>query len=142
VKWANEPARAADVPAAIARALLTALSPPRGPVFVSIPEDDWSREAEPVPPHIVAPVLGADPDTIERFARVLAAAQRPAIVVGQAADASGCAAEIVTLAEKLNAGVYEAAQSSRFSFPQRHPLFQGFLTASRQKVVQALEGTT
>jgi benzoylformate decarboxylase len=140
VKWADEPARAADVPAAIARALLTALTPPRGPVFVSIPEDDWSRHAEPVPPHNVVPVLGADPDAIGRFAQVLAAAQRPAIVVGQAADASGAAAEIVTLAERLNAGVYEAPQSSRFSFPQRHPLFQGFLAASRQKVVQALDG--
>jgi benzoylformate decarboxylase len=107
-------------------------------VFVSIPEDDWSRQAEPVPPHSVVPRLGADPDAIGRFARVLAAARRPAIVVGQAADASGAAAEIVALAERLNAGVYEAPQSSRFSFPQRHPLFQGFLAASRQKVVQAL----
>jgi benzoylformate decarboxylase len=140
VKWANEPARAADVPAAIARALLTALTPPRGPVFVSIPEDDWSRQTEAVPAHSVVPVLGADPDAIGRFARVLAAARRPAIVVGQAADASGAAAEIVTLAERLNASVYEAPQSSRFSFPQRHPLFQGFLAASRQKVVQALDG--
>ena len=140
VKWADEPARAADVPGAIARALLTALTPPRGPVFVSIPEDDWGRQAEPVPPHTVVPRLGADPDVIGRFAQVLAAAQRPAIVVGQAADASGAAAEIVTLAERLNAGVYEAPQSSRCSFPQRHPLFQGFLAASRQKVVQALNG--
>ena len=140
VKWAVEPARAEDVPAAIARALLTALMPPRGPVFVSIPEDDWSREAEPVPPHTVAPALGADPATIRRFAEVLQGARRPAIVVGQAADASGCTAELVTLAERLNAGVYEAPQSSRFSFPQRHPLFQGFLAASRQKVVQALDG--
>jgi len=77
------------VPAAIARAPLTALTPPRGPVFVSIPEGDWSHQAEPVPPHSVVPVLGADPDAIGRFARVLAAARRPAIVVGQAADASG-----------------------------------------------------
>jgi benzoylformate decarboxylase len=140
VKWADEPARAADVPAAIARALLTALTPPRGPVFVSIPQDDWSREAEPVPPHTVVPVLGADPATIGRFAEVLRGAQRPAIVVGQAADASGCTADLVTVAERLNASVYEAPQSSRFSFPQRHRLFQGFLAASRQKVVQALDG--
>ncbi len=139
VKWADEPARAADVPGAIARALLTALTPPRGPVFVSIPEDDWSREAEPVRPRTVAPSVGADPAIIARFAKALAAARRPAIVVGQAADASGCATEIVTLAERLNAGVYEAPQSSRFSFPQRHPLFRGFLAASRQKVVEALD---
>lgn len=140
VKWADEPSRAADVPAAIARALLTALTPPRGPVFVSIPEDDWSCEAEPVPEHKVAPALGADPATIGRFAEVLQAARRPAVVVGQGADASGCTADLVTLAELLNASVYEAPQSSRFSFPQRHRLFQGFLAASRRKVVQTLDG--
>src|ERR1700757_1872163 len=40
VKWTVEPARAAGVPVAIARALITALTPPSGPVFVSVPEDD------------------------------------------------------------------------------------------------------
>ena len=41
VKWASEPARAQDVPAAIARAYHLAMSPPRGPAFVSVPVDDW-----------------------------------------------------------------------------------------------------
>ncbi len=40
VKWSCEPARAEDVPAAIARAYYTAMQPPRGPTFVSIPVDD------------------------------------------------------------------------------------------------------
>ena len=43
VKWSCEPARAEDVPAAIARAYYTAMQPPRGPTFVSIPVDDWDR---------------------------------------------------------------------------------------------------
>jgi len=43
VKWSCEPARAADVPAAIARAYYAAMQPPRGPTFVSIPVDDWDR---------------------------------------------------------------------------------------------------
>ena len=43
VKWSCEPARAADVPAAIARAYYVAMQPPRGPTFVSIPVDDWDR---------------------------------------------------------------------------------------------------
>src|SRR6185503_8373699 len=41
VKWSVEPARAADVPAAIARSYYTAMQAPQGPTFVSIPEDDW-----------------------------------------------------------------------------------------------------
>src|SRR5579863_223840 len=48
VKWSCEPARAEDVPAAIARAYYVAMQPPRGPTFVSIPVDDWDRACEPV----------------------------------------------------------------------------------------------
>src|SRR5574339_228288 len=39
VKWACEPARAEDVPLALARAYHLAMQPPCGPVFVSIPAD-------------------------------------------------------------------------------------------------------
>ena len=45
VKWAYQPARAQDVPAAIMRAYALALQPPAGPTFVSIPLDDWSQPA-------------------------------------------------------------------------------------------------
>ncbi|HRH89165.1 MAG TPA: thiamine pyrophosphate-binding protein, partial [Rubrivivax sp.] len=41
VKWAVEPARAEDVPLAVARAYYLAMMPPRGPVLVSVPADDW-----------------------------------------------------------------------------------------------------
>src|SRR5262245_45774295 len=54
VKWSCEPARAADVPAAIARAYYTAMQPPRGPTFVSIPVDDWDRACSWVEPRIVS----------------------------------------------------------------------------------------
>src|SRR5437764_7887036 len=46
VKWSYEPPRAEDVPHAIARAVHHAASPPRGPVFVSIPLDDWAAEVD------------------------------------------------------------------------------------------------
>src|SRR6059058_3584424 len=41
VKWSYEPPRAQDVPHAIARATHLATLPLKGPVFVSIPMDDW-----------------------------------------------------------------------------------------------------
>src|SRR5499433_3096896 len=46
VKWSCEPARADDVPAAIARAYYLAMQPPRGPVLVSVPADDWAKPCE------------------------------------------------------------------------------------------------
>jgi benzoylformate decarboxylase len=107
---------------------------------VSIPEDDWDAEAAPVPSHAVVPVLGADPDAIERFAETLAAATSPAIVVGPQVDGDGAGPDVVALAERLNAAVYVAPWSSRCSFPERHSLFQGFLTASRKEVVRQLDG--
>ena len=46
VKWAHEPPRAVDVPAAIARAIHHSSLPPKGPTFVSVPMDDWDVEAD------------------------------------------------------------------------------------------------
>ena len=45
VKWAYEPARAEDVPAAFMRAYTMAIQPPAGPVYLSIPLDDWEKPA-------------------------------------------------------------------------------------------------
>jgi len=49
VKWAIEPARAEDVPLALLRAYQIAMQAPCGPVFISIPADDWDRPADWVP---------------------------------------------------------------------------------------------
>src|SRR5919112_2617568 len=46
VKWSHEPARAEDVPLALARATHLATLPPKGPTFVSIPMDDWDAEVD------------------------------------------------------------------------------------------------
>src|ERR671916_926428 len=46
VKRSHESLRAEDVPGEIQRAYHTAMQPPRGPVFLSIPMDDWDAEAE------------------------------------------------------------------------------------------------
>ncbi|MBC7938500.1 MAG: benzoylformate decarboxylase, partial [Chitinophagaceae bacterium] len=48
VKWSIEPARAEDVPLAIAHGHYLAMQPPRGPVLISIPSDDWGRACAPV----------------------------------------------------------------------------------------------
>ena len=46
VKWSYEPVRAQDVPAAFMRAYAEAVQAPAGPVFLSLPLDDWDQEAE------------------------------------------------------------------------------------------------
>src|SRR6476659_2331076 len=46
VKWSYEPPRAEDVPLALAHGAHLASLPPRGPVFVSLPMDDWDAEVD------------------------------------------------------------------------------------------------
>src|SRR5690606_3478372 len=139
VKWSNEPARAEDVPAALARAYHIAMQPPRGPTFVSIPVDDWDRTTELPAPHRVTQALRPDPAALAEAGAALDGAARPVFVVGAAVDRDGAWDEMVALAERHQALVWVSPMSSRASFPESHPLFAGFLPASREKLVQSLK---
>ena len=140
VKWAVEPARAQDVPGAIARAWAVAMQPPCGPTFVSIPIDDWEQPCDPV--H--APRLGAanpgDPALLREAAALLAGAARPALVLGAGVARDGGWHAAIALAERHQAAVFVAPFSARASFPEQHPLFAGFLDPRREAIVAALAG--
>ena len=140
VKWSVEPARAQDVPLAIARAYHVAMTPPRGPVLVSVPADDWAVPTEPVAPRRMSTQLRGEPALLAELGDLLDAAARPAFVVGAAVDRDGAFGEAVQLAERHNARVWAAPMSGRCSFPENHPLFAGFLPAARERIVQLLAG--
>jgi benzoylformate decarboxylase len=133
VKWSAQPARAADVPAALARGLLLATQPPQGPVFVSVPVDDWDQPGVDVPSRPQVAGFAPDRDAVTALAAALDASQRPAIVVGASVDADDAVEDAIALAERTNAAVWASPMSSRCSFPEDHPLFAGFLPpADRQ----------
>jgi benzoylformate decarboxylase len=138
VKWSSEPARAEDVPGAIARAYYTAMQRPCGPTFVSIPEDDWDRMTMPVQARHPATEFLGDPDALAAIASALSAAARPALVVGSGVDRDGSWRQTIELAERIGAVVWVSPLSSRCSFPEDHPLFGGFLVPQRAKVAQQL----
>jgi benzoylformate decarboxylase len=140
VKWSNEPARAQDVPAAIARAYYMAMQPPCGPTFVSIPVDDWDQRAEPLSARQVSTALRGAPDLLALLGEALDQAEHPALVVGAGIDRDGAWDLAVQLAEHCNALVWVSPNSGRCSFPESHPLFAGFLPASKEAIVQHLEG--
>lgn len=138
VKWAVEPARAVDVPAAISRAFHMATQPPYGPVFVSVPADDWDEPAESVqPPRPISP-HGPNPDAVADLARALDACERPAFVAGPEVVQDGAVDDLVALAERVNAGVWVPPLSWRASFPESHPLFQGFMVPEQSSVSATL----
>jgi benzoylformate decarboxylase len=140
VKWSSEPARAEDVPAAIARAHHTAMQHPRGPTFVSIPEDDWDVVAEPVMTRRVDGEFLGDPAALAQVGAALARSRRPALVVGPEVDRSGAWDLTVGLAERVGAAVWVSPLSSRCSFPEDHPQFAGFLTPRRTTLAEQLGG--
>lgn len=140
VKWACEPARAEDVPLALARAYHIAMQAPRGPVFVSIPADDWDRTADYVEPRLVSRSIAPDPAVLGQLAQALNRAQRPAIVAGTGVDRDSAMALVVALAERHCAAVYTAPMSARCAFPETHRLFGGFLPAMRERIVDKLAG--
>ena len=140
VKWSVEPARAEDVPAALARAYYVAMQPPRGPVFVSVPVDDWDRPCDPVHARRIGTAIRGDADVLAVMARALSAAQRPALVVGAGVARDQAWNEVIRLAEMHQARVWVSPMSARNSFPEDHPLFAGFLTAGREPIVRDLTG--
>ena len=140
VKWSCEPARAEDVPLAIARAYYMAIQEPKGPVLVSIPADDWARPAQPVAPRTVSTMARPEPELLERIGQMLDASRKPALVLGAAVDRAGAWDAVLALAERYQAQVWIAPMSGRAAFPEEHPLFGGFLPATRERIVDLLGG--
>jgi len=141
VKWSYEPVRAQDVPAAFMRAFAVAMQPPAGPVFLSIPLDDWDQAA--VGPAVVRSVatrIAPDPTRIAAFADALSKAKNPALVFGAAIARGDGWNQAVALAEKLQAHVFAAPASERPPFPETHPLYCGGLPFAIGPLAKKLEG--
>ncbi len=141
VKWSHEPARAEDVPAALAQAYHIAMQEPWGPVFVSIPMDDWEADAPENASYRGHEVVGRaapDPAALARVARALGESRRPAIVAGAGVDRAGAWDTVVALAERTRAAVWSDPVQSRAGFPQSHPLFRGHLAPAQALLAQQL----
>ena len=127
VKWSAEVHRLADLPRMIHRAAKTALAPPTGPVFLSLPADVLNAEEEIDlgAPTRVAPQIRGDRAALEAAATLLAKAERPLIMAGDAVAQSRAHSELVELAELVGAPVYLEGIANTASFPSTHPLFRG-----------------
>ena len=127
VKWSAEVRRIEDLPRAVHRAAKTALAPPTGPVFLSLPADVLNAEAniELGAPTRVGTRLRGDAQAIEAAATLLAKAERPLIIAGDAVAQSHALGELVALAELIGAGVFAESIPNTASFPTTHPLFRG-----------------
>ena len=144
VKWAYEPASAGEVPQAMSRALQLAMLPPQGPVYLSIPYDDWSQSADEETTalfdrQVLAAALPA-PAALEELALRIDQSSNPVIVLGSDVDACKANHHAVRLAERIKAPVWAAPSASRCPFPTTHPNFRGLLPAGIATISKLLDG--
>lgn len=122
-----------DIPTIIKKAFYLAATGRPGPVVVDIPKDMLNpQERYPYHyPETIAlrsynPTTNGHKGQIKRGLKALLAAKRPALYVGGGAIMSGCSAQLLELAERLNLPVVSTLMGLG-AFPGDHPNSVGML---------------
>jgi acetolactate synthase I/II/III large subunit len=113
----------------VADACRLALTPPEGPVFLSVPMELLLVAEGVKAPRVFAPPPGPlqpTPADLDRLAEQLVAAERPLILTEQAGKDPANVSRLVALAEALSIPVVEAYATVYLNFPRDHPLHQGY----------------
>jgi benzoylformate decarboxylase len=140
VKWATEVTRLQDLPRVVHRAAKVALTPPTGPVFISLPGDILDAQAEldlGRPSRVEAAARPSD-DVLERLVARLLAARNPVLIAGHELATRDALREAAQLAEALGAPVLQQTVQYAAHFLSEHPAFLGHLTRNQKQVRDAL----
>jgi benzoylformate decarboxylase len=136
VKWAVDVNRVQDLPRIIRRAAKVALTPPTGPVFISLPGDILDAEA-PLdlghPTRVDAAVRPSDA-ALANLAQRLLAARNPVMIAAHELSSRDALDEAAELAELIGAGVWQETIPYSANFVSGHPAFMGTLTRSQAQV--------
>jgi len=136
VKWAVEVTRLDDLPRIVRRAAKVAMTPPTGPVFLSLPGDILNAEAG------IDLGVSTRVDTRSRpsdvvlnaLARRLLKAERPVIVVGDELVKSDALEAAANFAETLGAPVYQQSVAYGAHFLSEHACYLGGLSRDQKQV--------
>jgi benzoylformate decarboxylase len=138
VKRSHEPERAEDVPREIHRAYHTAMQAPRGPVFVSIPMNDWDVEAE----SFAAREISHRSAPGSRCSGECRAAARGGAETRDRGRSRGCPGGGFLRRGSARGedagGVWAAPNSPLIGFPEDHPLFKGHLVLAQKGLAEQL----
>jgi benzoylformate decarboxylase len=136
VKWAVEVTRLEDLPRIVRRAAKVAMTPPTGPVFISLPGDILNAEA--------GIDLGASTrvDTrsrpadavLDRLTKRILQAERPVIIAGDEIVKSDALEAAAAFAEALGAPVYQQSAPYGSHFLSEHPCYIGALSRDQKQV--------
>jgi benzoylformate decarboxylase len=136
VKWAVEVTRLEDVPRIVRRAAKVAMTPPTGPVFISLPGDILNAEAGielGASTRVETRARPAD-DVLDRLVRRLLAAERPVIIAGDEIVKSDALNTAAAFAETLGCPAYQQSAPWGAHFLSEHVAYAGSLTRDQRQV--------
>jgi acetolactate synthase I/II/III large subunit len=125
-KWDDQPATVGSIADSLLRAYRLAVTEPCGPVYVCFDGalQEMKLDQAPTMPDVTryapAAPIGPNAAALEEAARLLASAQRPAILADRAGRYDENVTALVSLAETVGAAVVD--KMSRLNFPTDHPL--------------------
>ena len=140
VKWAVEVNRLQDLPRIVRRAAKVAMTPPTGPVFISLPGDVLNeQDALELGQATRVDTAGRPTDeALERLADRLLAAGCPVLLAGHEVATSDALEEAAAVAEALGAPVYQQTVCDGAHFLSEHPAFMGGLSREQRDVRDTL----
>ena len=125
-KWATMVKHPSSLLRVLRRAVRVANTPPKGPVYVCLPQDilDAPVEEEVFPTSHPSTRTVPAGSFVQDAADMLAGADRPRIYFGDGVSQSGGEAELTQVAEMLGAPTY-SVDAGDLTMSFSHPLFQG-----------------
>jgi len=136
VKWAIEVTRLEDLPRIVHRAAKVAMTPPTGPVFISLPGDILNQEAGidlGAATRVDSRVRPSD-ETLAALADRILKAERPLIVAGDEIVKSDAMAEAARFAELIGAPAMQQSVPYGAHFLSESPCFVGGLSRDQAQV--------
>ncbi|MDO9059495.1 MAG: thiamine pyrophosphate-binding protein [Bradyrhizobium sp.] len=140
VKWAVEVTRLEDLPRIVRRAAKIAMTPPTGPVFISLPGDILNAEAgiELGRSTRVDTRVKPSDESLGELAQRILKAQNPVIIAGDEIVKSDALQEAASLAETLGCAAYQCSTPYGAHFLSESPCFMGALSRLQKQVREVL----
>jgi benzoylformate decarboxylase len=136
VKWAVEVTRFQDLPRIVRRAAKVAMTPPTGPVFISLPGDILNEEDAlelGTRTRVDTKVRPVDSTLVRATERILSA-KHPVIIAGHELATDDALQEAAEFATLVGCPVYQQTVQYGAHFLSEHPAFMGALSRDQQQV--------
>ena len=140
VKWAVEVTRLEDLPRIVRRAAKVAMTPPTGPVFISLPGDILNSEAglELGRATRVDTRVKPSDESLDALVQRILRAERPVIVVGDEIVKSDALHEAAAFAEALGCPAWQQTAPYGAHFLSESPCYMGSLPRVQPQVREIL----